>query len=380
MTHAEVSGLAVALGITLVLLPGCSCGGGDGPNSDGGPALDGGSRADGARVLVDGNGFDVNAPEPDAFAGFDGNGFDVNPPNDDAAADDAATSAPDTSVDSGPIGPDGNGFDVGPAGCFPATCAGHQYQCGDCIDNDHDGLIDSRDPDCLNQCDNTEDVYDLGIPGGDTATCMIDCYYDSDQGPGNDGCTWDYRCDMLSPGDDSVRDHCAYDSRISCPATQTTTCHSVCGPITPNGCDCFGCCEITPASGMFVYLGSTPSPGHPQCSPSSLHDPLSCRPCTPVADCFNTCGHCELCFGRDTLPPDCFPPPPVDAAVPRPDASFPDGGHPDAYSPSVDAAVPPTDSGIPPRCTGTAQPCGLPGDPACPANDYCITGCCQFFG
>jgi hypothetical protein len=279
---------------------------------------------------------------------------------------DAGNGSDAASVDTGPgldsvvPGPDGNGFDVGPGGCFPAACAGHQYQCGNCIDDDMDGLVDSQDPDCLNQCDNTETVFDLGIPGGDSGTCMIDCYYDSDQGPGNDGCTWNYQCDMLSPGDDGDRNHCGYSASATCPATQPTTCHDVCGPLTPNGCDCFGCCEITPGSGMYVYLGSTPSPGHPQCSPASLSDPESCRPCTPVADCLNDCGHCELCFGRDTLPPDCFPT--YDGGT------LPDGGPlPDGGMPAV-------------RCSGGEQPCGLPGDSLCPAGDFCITGCCQFFG
>jgi hypothetical protein len=163
--------------------------------------------------------------------------------------------------------------------------------------------------------------------------------------------------------------HCGYDSHASCAPTQPTTCHDVCGPLTPNGCDCFGCCEITPGSGDYIYLGSTPSPGHDACSPATLHDPESCRPCTPVADCLNDCGHCELCFGRDTLPPDCFPSP--DAGMPPVDAAYPDGGHPDANVP---------DSGVPLRCTNGRQPCGVPGDPLCPAGEYCITGCCQAFG
>jgi hypothetical protein len=166
---------------------------------------------------------------------------------------------------------------------------------------------------------------------------------------------------------------------------QPMMCHDVCGPLTPNGCDCFGCCEITPGSGDYVFVGSNPDPGHPSCSRASLTDPASCRPCTPVADCLNTCEHCELCFGRDMLPADCFPPPPVDAAVPPndaniPDATYPDGGHPDAYVPPVDAYVPPNDANVPLRCPVGRQPCGLPTDPVCPAGEFCITGCCQFFG
>ncbi|NUP13486.1 MAG: hypothetical protein HOW73_46200, partial [Polyangiaceae bacterium] len=46
-----------------------------------------------------------------------------------------------------------------------AECQGHVYQCGDLIDNDSDGLLDTVDPDCLGPCDNTEDSYYGGIPG-----------------------------------------------------------------------------------------------------------------------------------------------------------------------------------------------------------------------
>ena len=35
-------------------------------------------------------------------------------------------------------------------GCFPVLCAdGNSYGCGDCMDNDDDGLIDDKDPECL---------------------------------------------------------------------------------------------------------------------------------------------------------------------------------------------------------------------------------------
>ncbi len=52
----------------------------------------------------------------------------------------------------------GTGGTAGTAGgCFPVLCPdGNSYGCGDCIDNDGDGLIDDRDPECLGPCDNTE--------------------------------------------------------------------------------------------------------------------------------------------------------------------------------------------------------------------------------
>ncbi|GAB4198083.1 MAG: hypothetical protein OHK0013_06800 [Sandaracinaceae bacterium] len=255
--------------------------------------------------------------------------------------------------------------DAGPGSCRIAQCDGRTYQCGDCRDNDGDGLGDARDPGCLGPCDNTEDVYDIGI--GDTATCLVDCYFDQDQGPGNDGCRYDQSCDMLEPDAPT----CPYSPPAMCDRIEGR-CGTVCGPLVPNGCDCFGCCELPGGSGNFVYLGSVPLNGAPACSPETATNPDSCRPCTPVRveGCFNECGRCELCLGRTELPPECFPPPPIDASVPM---GVDAGPPPDAFTP---------DSGVPvERCPAGVQPCGLPGDPACPATaPYCLTGCCIDFG
>lgn len=259
--------------------------------------------------------------------------------------------------------------DAGPTACAPAECAGHQYLCGNCLDDDGDGVIDAADDGCLGPCDDSEDIYDLAIPGGDTATCMIDCYFDNDQGPGNDGCRYDSSCDPLSSGVDPAHaGRCDYDPGHTCPDTQPDMCHEICSPLVPNGCDCFGCCEIEPGSGEYIFLGSIPEPGHDMCSPATLHDPDSCRPCTPVADCLNTCGPCELCFGRTELPADCVG---VDAGMPV-DAAYDDGGRPDAA---------PSDAGMPSmRCDPGVIPCGLPTDPPCNPGDFCLSGCCGFFG
>ncbi len=256
--------------------------------------------------------------------------------------------------------------DAGPGTCRVAMCAGRTYQCGDCVDNDGDGAVDATDPGCIGPCDNTEDVYDIGI--GDTPTCLIDCYYDEDQGPGNDGCRYDQTCDPLEP--DAPR--CPYDPRASCDRIDEEMCGTVCGPLVPNGCDCLGCCELPAGSGRFVYLGSEPVGGAPRCGPDTVSNPDSCRACTPVRvdGCFNECGRCELCIGRTELPPDCFPPVPTDASVP---VGVDAGRLPDAHVP---------DSGTPSlRCPAGEQPCGLPSDPACPTSaPYCLTGCCIDFG
>src|SRR6185503_3337307 len=102
-----------------------------------------------------------------------------------------------------------------------------------------------------------------------------------------------------------------------CPSPQAAPCLEKCRPLTPNGCDCFGCCTFDALHGRadedggeWVWLGS----GVGDCPDGEgtgafdlLGDTSACHPCIPVADCFNDCGVCELCFGRDELPPECTP-------------------------------------------------------------------------
>ncbi|HEY3666011.1 MAG TPA: hypothetical protein VGL19_08435, partial [Polyangiaceae bacterium] len=153
--------------------------------------------------------------------------------------------------------------------CQKTTCQGKPYQCGDCLDNDGDGLIDSDDPDCTGPCDNTEDSYFGGIPGQNNAPCRQDCYFDQDTGSGNDQCYWSQDCDPLSvapaypPSGDA---RCSYKPNMTVPGSgstcegldsaQSAQCLSYCLPVTPNGCDCFGCCELPADSGKFVWIGS----------------------------------------------------------------------------------------------------------------------------
>ncbi len=236
--------------------------------------------------------------------------------------------------------------------CQQTACQGQIYQCGDCSDNDGDGLIDAADPDCTGPCDNTEDSYFGGIPGQNNAPCRQDCYFDQDTGSGNDGCYWSQECDPLSlapsypPSGDS---HCAYDPSANIPGSgsscsglqvsQAPQCLSYCLPLTPNGCDCFGCCELPADSGHYVWLGSAQQ-NTGTCDRAHVNDPSACHPCTPVDSCFNACDPCEVCVGRT--------------------------------SPSASCSTP----GVG-RCPDNSIPCGQPGDAACPGDDYCVTGCCQ---
>ncbi|HET7544142.1 MAG TPA: hypothetical protein VFK05_29925 [Polyangiaceae bacterium] len=236
--------------------------------------------------------------------------------------------------------------------CQPAACKGKVYQCGDCLDNDGDHLADSDDPECTGPCDNSEDSYYGGIPGQNNAPCRQDCYFDQDTGSGDDHCYWSHECDPRSltpdfpPSGDS---QCAYDPNSKIPGTeascqqlsegQESTCLATCLPLTPNGCDCFGCCELPAQSGNYVWLGSaTQNVG--TCNADNVSDPSACHPCTPVRSCLNPCEACEVCVGRSAPPADCT-------------------------------------SNNPPRCPAGVAACGQVGEPDCDPGYYCITGCCM---
>ncbi|MGE3675040.1 MAG: hypothetical protein AB7K71_35555, partial [Polyangiaceae bacterium] len=231
--------------------------------------------------------------------------------------------------------------------CVVRACQGKVYECGDCLDNDSDGKIDSKDVSCLGACDNNEDGYKGEIPGQNAAPCKSDCYFDGDSGAGNDDCYWSHECDTheIAPKYDPEGKKCEYDPGASLPGTsmscaqayqtQSNACLGYCGPLTPNGCDCFGCCAI-PGAATTVYLGSEDNKGDGTCTPDTLNDPSKCRPCDQVPACLNTCEHCEICLGKPELPADC----------------------------------------IEQQCPVGRQQCGRPGQAECPANEFCVTGCC----
>ncbi|HET9932853.1 MAG TPA: hypothetical protein VFQ35_19250 [Polyangiaceae bacterium] len=236
----------------------------------------------------------------------------------------------------------GSGGVAGAPACKVTRCESNKapYQCGDCMDNDGDGLVDAEDPECTGPCDNDEKYFSSGLPQQSGGNCRRDCYFDRDAGSGNDRCDWSYTCDKLSiapafpPTGESS---CAYQESASCAdlrQTQDAMCLEVCLPITPNGCDCFGCCELPARSNNFVWLGSTRN-GSPSCDLAHANDQTACAPCTPVDSCFNHCDDCEVCAGATTVGPGC--------------------------------------TGSTPLCSfGT--PCGPRA--ACPGTTYCISGCC----
>jgi len=272
----------------------------------------------------------VDVDRRDAGAGV-GGGAAVDASSGAAGA--TATSSGDGGkTNSSTAGTGGGGGCGGDPPCITATCGGRLFDCGDCIDNDGDGLVDMASPYCTGPCDLTEGSFYAPFPGDDPDPCKADCSYDGNGSPGNDHCQSSLGCDPLQPV-------------VSCPADpnapqcaeqtmQPSGCLTSCGPLNPNGCDCFGCCELPAESGNFVWLQSASAAA--ECPIDQALNPAVCHPCTPNLSCMNACDHCELCLGKQALPPDCA-----------------------AQS-----------------CSNGAQRCGLPCDATCPSGQFCLTGCC----
>ena len=280
----------------------------------------------GCTSMLSGDGADEGADPDGAIAG-EGDGPD---PAGDAAVPDLTDVEPGelgVLLGDGPIRYDGGiiigadggadgGDGGGPRVCYVTQCQNHVYQCGNCMDDDGDGKIDSEDPDCLGPCDNSEGSFEPAIPGGNNAPCKADCYFDQDTGSGNDQCYWDHRCDPneVAPAYNPEGAQCAYQPTtkagggLSCAQAQmmqSAQCKSFCGPLTPNGCDCFGCCSF-PGLAYPVWLGSRDAGGTASCTSKTVNDPTKCRRCQKVAACDKPCGRCQLCIGKDTVPDDCY--------------------------------------------------------------------------
>jgi hypothetical protein len=159
-----------------------------------------------------------------------------------------------------------------------------------------DGKVDLQDPECISPCDDLEASFRTDLPGQNN-DCKGDCYFDSNSGGGDDKCEWNLKCDPENPG---AAIGCEYDPNLGpnmCSLEMPPECLEFCVPLVPNGCDCFGCCEI---NGQFVYLDGA------DCSLDSID---SCQSCTFYENCNNPCvpEDCELCFGQDPseLPEEC---------------------------------------------------------------------------
>ncbi len=241
-------------------------------------------------------------------------------------------------------GPAGDASSAGPGGAGGASSAAGgaggpigtvgTTQCSDGLDNDGDGKIDLQDPECVSPLDNDESSFATGIHGDNMDACKQDCFFDGNSGMGDDGCNWDLSCDPANIGAGAARS-CPYDpSTHNCPTAQSAKCVANCGPVTPNGCDCVGCC-VVPGVNHPIRLDAS-------CTAANFNDPALCPACTQQPSCTKTCDKCQLCLGKTTLDPSC-------ATV--------DGGAPT------------------PVCPSGQTVCGT--DPnLCMNNTLCVTGCC----
>jgi hypothetical protein len=369
--------ISLCLGLVTLLAGACDDDDGPGPKKD--------SSAD-QQVQKD-TGVDVAVDGPEGDAAGDGPAGD-GPEGDGPTGDGPKGDGPQAGD-----GPKGEAILVDKGFTWPdywfsdamnpgnkVYCNGKLYQCANGQDDDGDKLIDAADPECTGPCDNSEGTLGLAIPGVNV-DCKQDCYWDDDSGGGNDDCDWNHKCDPKNPGP-SYKAACAYDANFTaCKTVQSQTCLDFCLPITPNGCDCFGCCIIyvggKPYSQGPIYLGSAPAAPN-ECT---VKTPQHCAPCTQQVNCMNDCGPCELCLGKTIkdLPAYCFPGA-KDAGPPdmwiydamQPDAPKPDMWIYDAMPPDVGTP----DYGIvyPWICPPGVKACLTNND--CPASYYCITGCC----
>lgn len=211
-------------------------------------------------------------------------------------------------------GDDGGG---GTIDASPSTgpCMAGNAQCNNCIDDDGDGYIDSRDIECTGPLDNDESSFSTGIPGDNMDTVNQDCFFDGDSGAGNDGCNI-HVCCLLGA---QTKAECPFGANQydpnQCPppigtGTISQKCMDVCGKLAPPGCDCFGCCTLCdPATNQCRDIATNPNTS-PGCDASHISDPTICKSCTKVTGCGNsTCGgtSCILCPGQDPsdLPAGC---------------------------------------------------------------------------
>lgn len=257
-------------------------------------------------------------------------------------------------------------------------CQVANAQCSDGKDNDGDGKIDAADPECVGPCDNDEGSFATGIPGDNIDACKQDCFFDGNSGMGDDGCEWNLKCDPANPGG-SLPKACPYDASFrNCPTAQSQKCVDFCRKLTPNGCDCFGCCAVTvngqPASVLLVA----------GCTAATFGDAKACPRCTQNTACLNTCEKCEICVGKPTIDPSCPRTPtggtggtPGTGGTGGTPGTGGTGGTPGAGGTGGSPPPPPPPT---PACDGGRVTCGPGGqvpENGCPSGGYyCVTGCC----
>ncbi|HTU61172.1 MAG TPA: hypothetical protein VMF89_22110 [Polyangiales bacterium] len=207
--------------------------------------------------------------------------------SDAGAAEDGGLDA-QVEEDAGLIDVDLGKDDAGQALCGTRLCA-----CSNGRDDDGDGKRDGFDNECTGPFDDDELTFRINDVREANPNCT-DCFYDGNPGAGDDRCNVSSDCSL--DGRPSNRGNC----KGMCAAT--TECVDRCTPITPNGCDCFGCCEVISA-GVPVPIRLVAS-----CRMDVIGDAKACPRCIINPSCRNPCEACEICPGRtlEDLPLSCM--------------------------------------------------------------------------
>jgi hypothetical protein len=240
---------------------------------------------------------------------------------------DADPNAPDAGPPDAPPAPPGCSSDVGAP------------QCNNCEDDDGDGLTDGNDPECTGSIDRDEGSFATGIPGDNMDAKKQDCFFDGNSGGGQD-CAWHTCCLLDNPS--TAENECPADLRqgydpASCDDPQTAACIRDCAPLTPPGCDCFGCCTVCEGDDCRdILINPTVTPG---CDASNLD---ACLTCTKNTECNG-----DAC---DTSETDCI------LCPGQTDVDLPDTCGGNNTCPEGETA-----------CNADAD-CGV--------GEYCSTGCC----
>jgi hypothetical protein len=335
---------------------------GDSADDDGATSDDAtGAADDGAHDIVGDN----DAPEPSD---------DLIPGDDDTSGGEVDASAPNPEepVSDVPVPDVPDGFvsiEETDGGFLEILCGSEPCACSDAEDNDGDGLVDGADSECTGPFDNDEGTFATGIPGDNRDPKWQDCFFDGNSGAGDDGCR--YHTDCLT-GD-------AEPGASSCSVSDQ--CRDYCAPLTPPGCDCFGCCEIPLDDGGSVFVLASE-----QCSLDNIDDEDACPRCERTDECGNECGECEICLGEtlEDLPETCFDDPPDGSAGAGggdgaggegTSGSAGNGGSSASGGSGNSGGGPPDDDPPPNECDGGARSCLVSED--CGSGQYCSLGCCK---
>lgn len=229
---------------------------------------------------------------------------------------------------------------IAPDAAALPMCGKKVCKCADGKDDDRDGLIDGADPECTSPMDDDEDTFGTGGPKAPPNECE-DCFWDGNDSADDDGCMYPAVCRSEGPSAMPGPPMPAPGMSMMCRSCDVAPrCIDTCRSRTPNGCDCFGCCEITGADGVPVHVVLSD-----ECAVKHVGNAGKCPSCVPNPECFNPCGPCELCFGKTA----------EQVAAQCADAGMANG--------SVTS------------CDDGYESCSE--DSACAQGYYCVLGCCM---